>query len=69
MKMILILDAGMTQGMKRQGPYITPEIATCSACKGTGTVYNPKDRCKRCKGNRVTEEKKALEIYIPRGAR
>jgi DnaJ family protein A protein 2 len=31
-------------------------------------VFKEKDRCKKCKGKRVTSEKKQLEIYVPRGA-
>ena len=38
-------------------------------CKGNGSVYKEKDRCKKCKGNQVVQQKKMLEIYIPRGAR
>ncbi|KAL8656752.1 MAG: hypothetical protein Q9226_002566 [Calogaya cf. arnoldii] len=39
------------------------------SCKGTGNIYRDKDRCKKCKGERVVEEKKVLEIYIPRGSK
>ncbi|KAL8768937.1 MAG: hypothetical protein Q9209_004992 [Squamulea sp. 1 TL-2023] len=46
---------GMQQGLK--------------SCKGTGNIYRDKDRCKKCKGERVVEEKKMLEIYIPRGSK
>jgi DnaJ family protein A protein 2 len=48
---------------------VTQETVTCDTCKGSGKVYKEKDRCKRCKGERVTVEKKALEIYIPPGSK
>ncbi|KAK5076612.1 DnaJ-like protein xdj1 [Lithohypha guttulata] len=49
---------------------VTPrECSTCKACEGSGKVVNPKDKCKKCKGKRTTEEKKQLELYIPRGAK
>ena len=48
---------------------MTPENVICGSCKGKGDVYNAKDRCKKCKGERVTEERKVLELYIPRGSR
>ncbi|KAI5806973.1 hypothetical protein EDC01DRAFT_699917 [Geopyxis carbonaria] len=48
---------------------ITQETVACGSCSGTGEVFRDKDRCKRCKGACVVEEKKVLEIYIPRGAR
>ncbi|KAI4254611.1 MAG: hypothetical protein LQ352_002992 [Teloschistes flavicans] len=38
-------------------------------CQGTGKVYKDKDKCKKCKGERVVEEKKVLELYIPRGSK
>jgi DnaJ family protein A protein 2 len=31
-------------------------------------MFKEKDRCKKCKGKRTVQEKKALEIYIPRGS-
>src|ERR1700761_5739912 len=48
---------------------LTQEIITCSVCKGAGEVFKDKDKCKKCKGNRVVQEKKMLELYIPRGSR
>lgn len=48
---------------------LTQEIIQCSTCKGAGEVYKDKDKCKKCKGNRVVQEKKMLELYIPRGSR
>lgn len=44
-------------------------MVTCSTCKGQGEFFSDKDKCKKCKGQKTTEAKKLLEIYIPRGAR
>ena len=41
----------------------------CGNCRGTGEVFRDKDRCRKCKGQCVQEEKKVLEIYIPRGSK
>ncbi|KAI9795750.1 MAG: hypothetical protein M1833_006843 [Piccolia ochrophora] len=61
---------GVTTGLRSIGPgLVTQETVSCSTCKGTGEVMKEKDRCKKCKGNRTNEEKKVLEIYIPRGAK
>ena len=60
---------GFRQVLRQVGPMLTQETQECSACGGAGSVYNPKDKCKKCKGKKTTEEKKQLEIYIPRGAR
>jgi len=39
----------------------------CPGCEGKGTVIREKDRCKKCKGNRTTKEKKRQEITIQPG--
>lgn len=48
---------------------VTQETVICASCKGKGSIYAPKDKCKKCKGERVTEARKVLEIYIPRGSK
>ncbi|KAL8837513.1 MAG: hypothetical protein Q9170_002506 [Blastenia crenularia] len=65
-----IPPSGMQQGLKSVGPgLVTQETVMCNSCKGTGNVYRDKERCKKCKGDRVVEEKKVLELYIPRGSK
>lgn len=48
---------------------MTQEQIQCGSCKGTGGVFREKERCKKCKGECVLEEKKVLEVYIPRGSK
>lgn len=48
---------------------VTQETAICSSCKGSGKIFKEKDRCKKCKGERVTEARTTLEVYIPRGSK
>ncbi|KAL8952815.1 MAG: hypothetical protein Q9222_001287 [Ikaeria aurantiellina] len=61
---------GVQQGLKSVGPgLVSQETVVCSSCRGTGTTYKEKDRCKRCKGERIVEQKKVLELYIPRGSK
>ncbi|KAI4119564.1 MAG: hypothetical protein LQ345_000561 [Seirophora villosa] len=61
---------GMQHGLKSTGAgLVTQETVICNPCKGTGKVYRDKERCKKCKGERVVEEKKVLELYIPRGSK
>ncbi len=60
---------GFRQVLRQMGPMLTHETVECGSCNGEGSVYNPKDKCKKCKGKKTTEERKQLEIYIPRGAR
>lgn len=59
---------GVTIGLRQMGPMVTQERMICDNCSGSGKVFKEKERCKKCKGKRVTSEKKQLEIYVPRGA-
>ena len=68
--LILTLNLGMKESLTRVGPGIMTQSAVeCSVCDGTGSFFHPKDKCKKCKGKQVTEGRKMLEIYIPRGAK
>lgn len=60
---------GEVVGLRQIGPgMVTQERVQCDTCSGSGNVLKEKDKCRKCKGKRVTSEKKALELYIPRGA-
>ncbi|MBA0692370.1 hypothetical protein Goari_009939 [Gossypium aridum] len=39
----------------------------CNDCKGTGETINDKDRCPQCKGEKVVQEKKVLEVNVEKG--
>mmetsp|Transcript_8040 Transcript_8040/g.13785 ORF Transcript_8040/g.13785 Transcript_8040/m.13785 type:complete len:418 (-) Transcript_8040:220-1473(-) len=39
----------------------------CPDCRGEGEVVPEKDRCTQCKGRKVVEEKKVLEVHIDKG--
>lgn len=39
----------------------------CNECKGTGETINDKDRCPQCKGEKVVQEKKVLEVIVEKG--
>lgn len=61
---------GIVEAYRQIGPgMMRREAVLCDHCQGAGTVFKEKDRCKKCKGKRTTQEKKVLEIYIPRGSR
>lgn len=60
---------GIVEGLRQIGPgMMRRETVVCDACSGAGSVFKEKDRCKKCKGKRTVEEKKVLELYIPRGS-
>lgn len=61
---------GSKMGLRAVGPgLVAQEEVLCNACEGSGNVYKEKERCKKCKGARVTQAKKVLEIYIPPGSK
>jgi DnaJ family protein A protein 2 len=54
----------------RQTPLgLMQETVLCSSCSGRGESFKDKDKCKKCKGARVVQTRKILELYIPRGSR
>ncbi|SCU94285.1 LAFA_0F20934g1_1 [Lachancea sp. 'fantastica'] len=59
------------QGMKfvtrQMGPMIQRFQVECDACQGTGTIIDPKDRCKTCNAKKVMNERKILEVHIEPG--
>ncbi|KND90730.1 DnaJ protein [Tolypocladium ophioglossoides CBS 100239] len=60
---------GMVEAIRQIGPgMMRRETVLCDHCQGSGNFFKEKDRCKKCKGKRTVQEKKALEIYIPRGS-
>ncbi|QUC23653.1 uncharacterized protein UV8b_07894 [Ustilaginoidea virens] len=60
---------GVAEAIRQVGPgMMRRETVLCDHCQGSGQVFRDKDRCKKCKGKRTTQEKKVLEIYIPRGS-
>lgn len=62
--------AGRQEAYQQVGPgLIRKAVVPCDHCQGTGMYYKEKDRCKKCRGKRTVQERKPLEIYIPRGSR
>ncbi|KAI3955535.1 hypothetical protein MKW98_028480 [Papaver atlanticum] len=60
--------SGMKISTRRIGPGMIQQMQhVCPECKGSGEVINEKDKCQQCKGNKVTEEKKVLEVQVEKG--
>ena len=53
------LGPGMLQQMQKP----------CDDCGSQGEMINEKDRCSACKGKRVTNETKILEVHVDKGMR
>ncbi|KAF3910761.1 hypothetical protein ABW20_dc0100561 [Dactylellina cionopaga] len=62
--------SGHTTSLRQIGRgLVTRDEVPCPVCHGNGTIFKEKEKCRKCKGACVKEEKKVLEIYIPRGAK
>ncbi|CAL9060404.1 unnamed protein product [Musa banksii] len=60
--------SGMTVTIRQLGPGMIQQMQhPCSECKGTGETINEKDRCPQCKGEKVIQEKKVLEVVVEKG--
>ena len=59
---------GMKISTRQIGPGMIQQMQhVCPECRGSGEVINEKDRCPQCKGNKVSQEKKVLEVNIEKG--
>jgi len=39
----------------------------CPDCKGSGETISEKDKCTQCKGEKVAQDKKMLEVHVEKG--
>jgi len=60
--------SGMKVSIRHLGPSMIQQMQhPCNDCKGTGEAINDKDRCPQCKGEKVVQEKKVLEVVVEKG--
>ncbi|TMW58360.1 hypothetical protein Poli38472_009919 [Pythium oligandrum] len=61
---------GMRVQMRQIGPGMVQQMqSVCPDCRGQGKTIREADRCKGCKGKKVTKERKVLEVHIEKGMR
>ncbi|KAF0700507.1 Aste57867_8968 [Aphanomyces stellatus] len=61
---------GMRIQHRQIGPGMVQQVqSVCPDCRGQGKSIRESDRCKVCKGNKVTKERKVLEVHIEKGMR
>lgn len=54
--------------IRHLGPSMIQQMQhPCNECKGTGETISDKDRCSQCKGEKVVQEKKVLEVIVEKG--
>lgn len=59
---------GLKITMRQLGPGMVQQMqSVCPDCHGEGEIINEKDRCKECKGKKVTNETKILEVHVDKG--
>ena len=59
---------GMKVVTRQIGPGMIQQMQhVCPECRGSGEVISDKDKCPQCKGNKVTQEKKVLEVNVEKG--
>ncbi len=82
--MIVIYSTGCNDGISRQctecdgtgvetliyrmGPIIQQMQGKCSKCGGQGNMINNHNRCKNCRGNKLSNQKKKLIVNIVHGS-
>ncbi|KAI3914823.1 hypothetical protein MKW92_020856 [Papaver armeniacum] len=60
--------SGMKVSIRHLGPSMIQQMQhPCDKCKGTGETIRDNDRCPRCNGNKVVQEKKVLEVHVEKG--
>jgi DnaJ-class molecular chaperone len=60
--------SGMKVSMRHLGANMIQQMQhPCNECKGTGETINDKDRCTQCKGEKVVQQKKVLEVHVEKG--
>eukprot|EP00741_Cyanophora_paradoxa_P021621 tig00000241_g20870.t1 len=60
--------SGVKITIRQLGPGMVQQMqSTCPECRGEGEVIADKDRCQSCKGKKVVQERKVLEVHIDKG--
>jgi DnaJ family protein A protein 2 len=60
--------AGIETVIYRMGPMIQQTHIECSLCKGQGNMIDRNNRCKKCYGKKLFQEKKKLDVNIVHGS-
>lgn len=59
---------GIKLTLRQLGPGMVQQIQSrCPDCGGEGQVIRERDRCKKCSGFKVVQERKILEIFVDKG--
>ncbi|XP_031396842.1 chaperone protein dnaJ 3-like [Punica granatum] len=60
--------SGMKVTVRQFAPGMFQQMRhACPDCRGKGEVINDRDRCKQCHGDKMTAEKKVLDVHVEKG--
>jgi DnaJ family protein A protein 2 len=58
----------MKVSIRQLGPNMIQQMQhVCSDCRGSGETISEKDKCGQCKGQKVVQDKKLLEVHVEKG--
>ncbi|XP_038220589.1 dnaJ homolog subfamily A member 2-like [Zerene cesonia] len=61
---------GIKVSYQQMAPNMTRQFQTrCHTCQGQGETISEKDKCPKCKGKKVLNETKILEVHVEKGMR
>ncbi|CAG4990590.1 unnamed protein product [Parnassius apollo] len=61
---------GIKVSYQQIGPNMTRQFQSrCSTCQGKGETISDKDKCPKCKGKKILNEIKILEVHVEKGMR
>lgn len=59
---------GLIEKIVQLGPgFISSQRAPCPDCGGEGMAYDKANQCKSCKGQKIVEEEKTIEVPVEQG--
>lgn len=58
---------GVRVVVQRMGPMIQQFQTQCDRCRGRGFIIDPADLCDECHGERLSNERVTLDVYIEKG--
>jgi DnaJ family protein A protein 2 len=61
---------GICVGIVQLAPgLVTHQEHICPECRGQGEIIKAADRCSKCKGEKVVEESKVMDVHVDKGMR
>ena len=60
--------SGVKVSVRQLGPGMIQQVQhACPYCKGSGETIHEKNKCPNCKGEKIVQDKKVLEVHVEKG--